>query len=108
MTLATWQRTNILTAMNYLKEIARTGKDQRAGSLAQGLAEVLEPNRRAVRLEREAAQAATAVAGTGRERRVPADRRRTTNRRQNPLPFGGSDRRVSIDRRAKRRRGPSS
>ena len=104
MTLTTWQRANILTAMNYLKEIARTVKDQRAGSLAQGLAEVLEPGRRAVRLQREAAQAATAA---GRERRVPADRRRTTDRRQNPVRVSGSDRRISIDRRVKGRRGTS-
>ena len=55
MTMAAWQRTNILTAMHYLKEIARTGKEARAGSLAQGLAEVLEPSRRAARLQREAA-----------------------------------------------------
>jgi hypothetical protein len=105
MTPPPWQRTNILTAMHYLKEIARTGKDARAGSLAQGLAEVLEPSRRAARLQREAAQVAPAVAGAGRERRIPADRRRTTNRRQNPLPFSASDRRVGVDRRAKGRRG---
>jgi hypothetical protein len=107
MMLTTWQRANILTAMNYLKEIARTVKDQRAGSLAQGLAEVLEPSRRAVRLQREAAQAATALASAGRERRVPADRRRTTDRRQNPVRVSGSDRRISIDRRAKGRRSTS-
>jgi hypothetical protein len=107
MTLTTWQRTNILTAMNYLKEIARTGTDQRAGSLAQGLAEVLEPSRRAVRVQREATQAATAVASAGRERRVTAERRRTTDRRQHPLPFSGYDRRISIDRRARGRRRTS-
>src|ERR1700730_4448417 len=107
MTLTTWQRANILTAMNYLKEIARTGKDQRAGSLAQGLAEVLEPSRRSVRLEREAGQGATTAGSGRRERRVLADRRRTTDRRQNSLRVSGSDRRISIDRRARGRRGTS-
>src|SRR5712692_8326935 len=106
MTLTPWQRTNILAALNYLKEIARTNKEPRAGTLAQSLAEVLEPARRAIRLQREGAQAASAGAGTGRERRADADRRRRADRRQKQvLPFSGHDRRTSAERRAGDRRG---
>jgi hypothetical protein len=104
MTLTPWQRANILGALNYLKEIART-KDPRAETLAQGLAEVLEPSRRTIRLQREAAQAAAAGAGAGRERRASLDRRRLgLDRRQKQLPFEGPDRRAGQDRRAKDRR----
>jgi|HubBroStandDraft_6_1064221.scaffolds.fasta_scaffold873336_2 hypothetical protein len=104
MTLTPWQRTTILGALNYLKEIGRASKEPRAETLAQGLAEVLEPSRRAIRLQREAAQAASAGAGTGRERRTQSDRRRSTDRRQKQASFSGPDRRRSSDRRAGDRR----
>ena len=104
MTLTAWQRANILSALNYLKEIARTSRDARAGSLAQGLAEVLEPGRRLVRLQREAAHAAAAGAGAGRERRTRADRRQA-ERRQKHLSFGASERRSGTERRSGQRRG---
>jgi hypothetical protein len=103
MTLTPWQRSNILGALNYLKTLAAV-KDPRAEALAQGLAEVLEPSRRTIRLQREAAQAAAAGASAGKERRT-GDRRRTTDRRQKQVPFEGPDRRVNPDRRAKDRRG---
>jgi hypothetical protein len=107
MTLTPWQRSNILGALNYLKELARA-KDPRAETLAQGLTEVLEPSRRVIRLQREAAQSAAASAAAGRERRTTADRRRpATDRRQKQLPFEGPDRRTGQDRRAKNRRGTS-
>jgi len=106
MTLIPWQRTNILGAHNYLKEIARIGKDSRAGSLAQGLAEVLEPARRTLRLQREAAHSAAAGARAGRERRYGADRRHT-DRRQKQIELVGIDRRSGAERRSKDRRGPS-
>jgi hypothetical protein len=103
MTLTPWQRSNILGALNYLKELAKL-KDQRAETLAQGLGEVLEPSRRTIRLQRESAQAAAAGAGAGRERRTTSDRRRPADRRQRQLPFEGPDRRAGQDRRAKDRR----
>ena len=107
MTLTPWQRTNILGALNYMKELAR-GKDQRAETLAQGLAEVLEPGRRTIRLQRESAQAAAAGAAAGRERRTTSDRRRpAADRRQRQVAFEGPDRRTGQDRRAKNRRGTS-
>ena len=107
MTLTPWQRANILGALNYFKELTRANKDVRAETLAQGLAEVLEPSRRTVRLQREAAQSATAGASAGRERRTGADRRRSTDRRQKQTAFNGLDRRTGADRRAKDRRGLS-
>jgi hypothetical protein len=104
MTLTPWQRSNILAALNFLKEIART-KDPRAETLAQGLAEVLEPSRRTIRLQREAAQSAAAGAAAGRERRAALDRRRLgVDRRQKQVPFEGPDRRSGQDRREKARR----
>jgi hypothetical protein len=107
MTLTPWQRSNILGALNYLKELARA-KDPRAETLAQGLAEVLEPSRRTIRMQRESAQAAAAGAAAGRERRTNSDRRRpATDRRQKQVPFEGPDRRAGRDRRAKDRRGMS-
>jgi hypothetical protein len=107
MTLTPWQRSTILGALNYLKEVARIGKDARASTLAQGLAEVLEPSRRTIRLQREAAQAATAGASSGRERRTGADRRRHTDRRQKQVSVSGPDRRAGNERRAQDRRGSS-
>jgi hypothetical protein len=107
MTLLPWQRSNILGALNYLKEVVRGGKDPRAEPLVQGLMEVLEPSRRTIRLQRESAQAAAAGAGAGLERRTVADRRRTSDRRRKQEPFGGPDRRAGRDRRGKDRRNPS-
>ena len=107
MTLTPWQRSNILGAFNYLKELARTSKDPRAETLALGLAEVLEPSRRTIRLQREAAQAAAAGAGAGRDRRSLSDRRRTSDRRTKSEGYSGPERRRGADRRAKDRRGTS-
>jgi hypothetical protein len=104
MTLTPWQRTNILGALNYLKEIGRASKEARAETLAQGLAEVLEPSRRTIRLQREAAQAASAGAGAARERRNIADRRRRSDRRKGQTPFSGPDRRRGAERREGDRR----
>jgi hypothetical protein len=101
MSLVPWQRSNILGALNYLKELARA-KEPRAEVLAQGLAEVLEPSRRTIRLQREAAQAAAAGAAAGRERRTNRDRRRSAaDRRQARVAFEGRDRRAERDRRIK-------
>ena len=70
MILTPWQRASILAALNYLKDIGRVGQNPQALVLATGLMEVLEPSRRTIRLQREAAQAATAGAQSGRERRT--------------------------------------
>jgi hypothetical protein len=103
MTLMPWQRANILAALNYLKDVGRLGQNPQAQTLAQGLMEVLEPSRRTIRLQREAAQAATAGAQAGRERRQ-RDRRRSDDRRKQQLPYAGPERRSGRDRRAGPRR----
>ena len=104
MTLTPWQRTNILAALNYLKDIGRLGRNQQATLLAQGLMEVLEPSRRTIRLQREAAQAAAASARAGRERRT-RERRADRDRRRAEIAFRGVDRRSGRDRRMGERRG---
>jgi hypothetical protein len=97
MSLTPWQRSNILGAMNYLKDLGRVSPD--AQQLAQGLMEVLDPSRRTIRLQREAAQAATGGAQSGRERRGSRERRKQQ------LPWSGPDRRTGLDRRVRDRRG---
>jgi hypothetical protein len=102
MQMTTWQRSNILAALNFLKDVGRVNRQ--ASSLAQGLMEVLEPSRRTIRLQREAAQAATAGAQAGRERRVGRERRAASNRRKQQIPFEGPDRRGGRERRISNRR----
>jgi hypothetical protein len=105
MNLTPWQRSNILAAANYLKDIGRIGQSTQAHSLAQGLLEVLEPSRRTIRLQREAAQSATAGAQAGRERRMGRDRRSAgSDRRKQQLPFEGPERRGGRERRTAERR----
>jgi|SRR5688572_4200722 hypothetical protein len=105
MNLTTWQRSSILAAVNYLKDISRIGQNTQAHALAQGLMEVLEPSRRTVRLQREAARSATAGAQAGRERRLGRDRRASGGeRRKQQLPFPGAERRSGRDRRTADRR----
>jgi hypothetical protein len=103
MTLTPWQRANILAALNFLKDVGRLGQNPQAQSLAQGLMEVLEPSRRTIRLQREAAQAAAAGAQAGRERRQ-RDRRKSGERRNQQLPYTGPERRSGRDRRSGERR----
>jgi hypothetical protein len=103
MTLTPWQRASILAALNYLKDIGRLGQNPQALALAQGLMEVLEPSRRTIRLQREAAQAATAGAQSGRERRT-RERRRNPDRRKEQAAHTGPERRTGRDRRAGERR----
>jgi hypothetical protein len=103
MTLTPWQRANILAALNFLKDVGRLGQNPQAQSLAQGLMEVLEPSRRTIRLQREAAQAATAGAHAGRERRQ-RDRRTSDERRKQQITYTGLERRSGRDRRSGERR----
>ena len=103
MTLTPWQRTNIIAALSYLKDIGRIGQNPQPQLLAQGLMEVLEPSRRTIRLQREAAQSAAAGAQSGRERRT-RDRRRDSDRRRQAVAYCGPERRSGRDRRSKSRR----
>lgn len=103
MTLTPWQRASILAALNYLKDIVRVEQNPQAQGLAQGLMEVLEPSRRTIRLQREAAQAATAGAHNGRERRTH-ERRYNPDRRRQAIPYAGPERRTGRERRSGERR----
>lgn len=102
-----WQRANIVSAVIYLREqIAKGGQDQRVRAVYEGLMDVLDPTRRAVRQQREMATAAKAAAKTARERRIKRDRRASGDRRRINLGppaderRSGKDRRFGVDRRA--------
>jgi hypothetical protein len=104
MQLTTWQRANILAVVTYLKDMGRIIENPQATKLAQGLIEVLDPSKRTIRLQRESAQAATAGAQAGRERRMGRERRSRSDRRKQQLAFEGPDRRTGRDRRSGDRR----
>jgi len=102
--MAGWQRANVLAAAQYLRDIvSRTPGDVKAQAVYQGLLEVLEPARRAIRQQRELSEAARS-SGTLREKRAGSERRRNERRRVNLGPPGGverrrNDRRTGRDRR---------
>ena len=99
-----WQRANIQAAANYMRERMTAGAtDPRTRAIYEGLIEVLDPNRRTIRLQREAAVAAKQAVAvpTERDRRVMPDRRTHVERRRINLGSpGGMERRGSRDRRS--------
>jgi hypothetical protein len=104
--LMNWQRANTQAAAGYLREaFTRNPTDARVRAIYEGLLDVLEPTRRAVRLQREMASAAKAAATIQRERRQARERRKATERRTADLgsPSGAerraATRRVGRDRR---------
>lgn len=104
----TWQQANIQAAAAYLRErIAAGATDPRTKAVYEGLLDVLDPPRRAMRLQREAAQAAKAAVSVPpeRDRRAQIDRRSHRDRRLVNLgPPGGVERRRNPDRRTGRDR----
>jgi len=93
--MAGWQRANVLAAAQFLREVvSRTPDDVKAQAIYQGLLEVLEPARRAVRQQRELSEAARASV-TLREKRAGSERRRLDRRRVNLGPPKGVERRKS-------------
>lgn len=104
-----WQRANITAAATYLREqLATSPHDARMQLLYEGLLEVLDPSRRAVRLQRERLVAMRATVPVKVERRVRG-RRDTHERRVANIgaPNGlerrsGTDRRRGDDRRNRR------
>src|SRR5712691_8565447 len=79
-----WQRTNIQAAATYLRERIATGaSDAKTRAIYEGLLDVLDPTRRATRLQREAAQSATSAVTiqANRERRAHRERRGQRDRR---------------------------
>lgn len=107
----TWQQANIQAAAAYLRErIAAGATDARTRSIYEGLLEVLDPNRRAVRQRRELTESSKAVpVHSNRERRGSPERRAREGRRKVNLGppatverRTGNDRRTGRDRRAGR------
>jgi hypothetical protein len=100
----TWQQANIQAAAAYLRErISAGATDPRTKAVYEGLLDVLDPPRRATRLQREAAQAAKAavVVQAQRDRRARAERRSHRDRRLVNLgPPDGVERRHTPDRRS--------
>ena len=100
-----WQRTNVAAAAAYLREVmtAEPG-NMRVKVLYDGLLDVLDPNRRTTRLQRELSRP------TGSERvaeRRAKDRRTGVERRQKDLRIPEIlDRRKSERRRGHDRRKP--
>jgi hypothetical protein len=103
-----WQRANIQAATSYLRErMAQGATDPKTKAIYEGLLDVLDPTRRATRIQREMAAAAKAAATVqlNRERREQDERRRLADRRKMNLGRAtGTERRRGIERRAGRER----
>ena len=104
-----WQSENIKAAAGYLRERISSGDtSSRTKAIYEGLLDILDPTRRATRVQREMAAASKASAAAAikaeRERRA-AERRRNTDRRKLNLgsPTGverrTGERRTGLDRR---------
>jgi hypothetical protein len=99
-----WQRANVLAAAQFLRDVvSRSPDDVKAQAVYQGLLEVLEPARRAIRQQRELSEAARSSV-TLREKRAGNERRRTDRRRVNLGPPKGTGERRKGDRRTGRER----
>ena len=103
-----WQRATIQAAASYMRErISQGADDVKTKAIYEGLLDVLDPSRRATRIQREMAAAAKAavVVKAAAERRADAERRRLNDRRKMNLgsPTGVErrrrDRRAGQDRR---------
>jgi hypothetical protein len=104
----TWQQANIQAAAAYLRErIVGGATDPKTLAVYEGLIEVLDPPRRATRLQRESAAGmkATAAIQAERVRRAQTDRRQARDRRLARLgPPQGIERRGARERRSGRDR----
>ena len=101
--MAGWQRANVLAAAQFLREVvSRTPDDVKAQAIYQGLLEVLEPARRAIRQQRELSEAVRSSV-TLREKRAGSERRRLDRRRVNLGPPKDVERR-KLERRSGRDR----
>ncbi len=99
-----WQRANVRSAAQYLREsVSRSPGDTKAAAVYQGLLEVLEPARRAIRQQRELSEAARSSVMM-REKRAGSERRRTDRRRVNLGPPADVERRKTERRSGRDRR----
>jgi hypothetical protein len=97
-----WQRQAVLAAASLLRDrFSGTPDDNRARTVHDALLEVVEPTRRAVRLQREMSAAASDAALTLRSERRGRGRRAGTDRRV--WEFGPPR---GVERRMDERRGP--
>jgi hypothetical protein len=96
-----WQRDNLQAVAGYLRErIAAGDNTPRTRSIYEGVLEVMDPTRRATRLQREMAIAAKAAAAAIKAERRARERRAADRRRANLGSPTGAER-----RRAERRSG---
>jgi len=107
--LMNWQRSNTQAAATYMREaFAKNPTDARVRAIYEGLLDVLEPTRRAVRLQREMASASKAAATVQRERRLARERRKASERRTADAGSPtGAERRSGIRRVGRDRRNLS-
>ena len=100
-----WQRDAILKATQFIRErFGNPPADAAAKAAYDVLLEVLDPARRAVRLQREMSEAARKAAQTERAERRARDRRAKDRRKANLPPPAGVGERRKGDRRAANRR----
>lgn len=104
--LMSWQRANLVAAVSYVGDMIRKHPDDvRAKAVYEGLMDVLDPSRRAVRTQRDLATATRAASPVGKERRTGRDRRSGRDRRAIDLGSPtGVERRSGMDRRLGERR----
>ncbi len=99
---------NIQAATTYVRERMAAGADDaRTRAVYEGLLEVLDPNRRTLRLQRELAESAKAAVAVQAERDRRTRERRRTDRRKANLgnPTGVERRRIERRSGADRRHG---
>lgn len=105
--LQTWQRDSILAAASFLRD--RFGNppiDPEARAVLDGLLEVVDPPRRALRIQKEMNETARRVLAGKTERRA-GDRRKADRRKVNlGPPKGAAERRKGERRSGRDRRNP--
>jgi hypothetical protein len=105
MQVSGWQRANIQAAATYLRERMTAGQvDAKTKAIYDGLLEVLDPTRRTLRLQREAASARAVPVTSARERRMRIERRAHDRRAAALGPPSSVERRAGGDRRRGRDR----
>jgi hypothetical protein len=102
--LTGWQRANVLAAAQYLRDVLQDAPaDQRTRVIYEGLLDALDPARRAVRQQREMADAAKSAV-TSRDKRRSERRAEADRRRADLGPPGGIERRKGNRRSGSDRR----
>ena len=97
-----WERSAIEAAAVYLRDLIDAGvTDLRTTSVYDGLLDLLEPARRALRIQRAvSADAALAIMHAGRDRRGEINRRGRVERRLTDLGPDNGERRTGSFRRS--------